>query len=153
LASDTAKSEGSDPRGAPITNAPEPYKEVNGKLPAELEHPQHSTSEEHARHSTAAHASEVVHKPETTDTTMTTAVESAPKDVKLKTPEPSSPRTSGGSPPTTSRKFSFPRSRASLSGSIGSSEGSPSKRRKRESFFGKIKEVFHHHDKKEKASP
>jgi len=155
LASDTAKSESSDPSAAPIPIAPEPYKEVNGKLPAELEHPQHSTSEEHARHSDAAHPSEVVHEPETTSTT-TTAVASAPKDVTPKTispQEPSFPRTSGGSPPTTPRKFSFQRSRGSVSGSIGSSEGSPSKMRKRDSFFGKIKEVFHHHDKKEKVSP
>lgn len=190
LPSDTVKSQGTDPRGAPIPNAPEPYKEVNGTLPGELDHPRHSTAahssqvippadrhpettvpapaapsepapatEEHPRHSTPAHPSEVVHKPEASATTTTTAVESAPKEAAAPKTPPSKgaslPRTSDVSPPTTPRKFSFQRSRGSVSGSIGSADSSPTKKKKRESIFEKIKDVFHHHDhhhdKKEKA--
>jgi hypothetical protein len=99
----------------PITNAPEPYKQTNGTLPAEVEHAPSTT--------TAGDAATV--------TTATAVAETA-------SPE-ASPRTSKVTPPTSPHKKSYSSER-DRAGSIASD--SPSKPKKRNSLVGKLKDVF-----------
>ncbi|CAG7849223.1 SubName: Full=Uncharacterized protein {ECO:0000313/EMBL:CCA67999.1} [Serendipita indica DSM 11827] len=142
-----------------VVDAPEPYKEANGTLPAEkLEEAPPSATE-----TTSASAAS---KDESTTTETkkdgpSAAAEEKKEETKDATPRASTtspPRTSTQattSPPTTPKKMRFPGRRSSEAHSLTGSESADSpnaKRKKRESFFGKIKHAFSGSPEKKKGS-
>ncbi|KAG8825247.1 hypothetical protein FRC19_011811 [Serendipita sp. 401] len=120
-----------EPEPIPVPNAPEPYPAVDGKTttthPEELPTVVVSTEDEKI----AATKSEAPAKEETPP-----APKSETKEITPRNSTASPPRASNVTPPTTPKKKGFPSETAS------SITDSPSKRKKRLSFFGKIKEVL-----------
>ncbi|KAG8801017.1 hypothetical protein FRC16_001462 [Serendipita sp. 398] len=120
-----------EPEPIPVPNAPEPYPAVDGKTttthPEELPTVVVSTEDEKI----AATKSEASAKEETPP-----APKSETKEITPRNSTASPPRASNVTPPTTPKKKGFPSETAS------SITDSPSKRKKRLSFFGKIKEVL-----------